>query len=62
MSRRAEVVRTLLRGTGQTLITVGLVLLLFWLTDIGYLWFNIIGCGLVMGLAALLSGRARNAT
>ncbi|HEX8427182.1 sodium:solute symporter [Hymenobacter sp.] len=34
-----------------------IVLLLFWLTDIGYLWFNIIGCGLVMGLAALLSVR-----
>ncbi|UYZ65063.1 sodium:solute symporter [Hymenobacter weizhouensis] len=25
-----------------------LVLVLFWRTDIGYLWFNIIGCGLVM--------------
>ena len=29
MSRGADVVRTLLRGTGQTLITLGLVLLLF---------------------------------
>ncbi|WP_375434751.1 sodium:solute symporter [uncultured Hymenobacter sp.] len=29
-----------------------IVLLLFWLTAIGYLWFNIIGCGLVMLLAA----------
>ena len=29
MSRRADVARTVLRGTGQTLITVGLVLLLF---------------------------------
>jgi sortase A len=29
VSRRTDVVRTLLRGTGQTLITVGLVLLLF---------------------------------
>ncbi|MBC8083214.1 MAG: sodium:solute symporter, partial [Hymenobacter sp.] len=34
-----------------------IVLLLFWQTDIGYLWFNIIGCGLVMGIAALLSLR-----
>ena len=34
-----------------------IVLLLFWLTAIGYLWFNIIGCGLVMGLAAVLSMR-----
>ena len=29
MSRRGDVVRTVLRGTGQTLITLGLVLLLF---------------------------------
>jgi len=29
VSRRADVVRTVLRGTGQTLITLGLVLLLF---------------------------------
>ena len=29
MSRRGDVVRTLLRGTGQTLITLGVVLLLF---------------------------------
>ena len=29
MSRRTDVARTVLRGTGQTLITVGLVLLLF---------------------------------
>ncbi len=32
-----------------------IVLLLFWRTDIGYLWFNIIGCGLVMGLSLLLA-------
>lgn len=32
-----------------------IVLLLFWRTDIGYLWFNIIGCGLVMFFAWLLS-------
>jgi SSS family solute:Na+ symporter len=39
-----------------------IVLLLFWRTDIGYLWFNIIGCGLVMVFAALLSlGRSRPA-
>ncbi len=35
-----------------------MVLLLFWRTDIGYLWFNIIGCGLVMIFAALLSLRS----
>ena len=29
------------------------VFLLFWQTDIGYLWFNIIGCGLVMLAAAV---------
>jgi len=36
-----------------------IVLLLFWRTDIGYLWFNIIGCGLVMLFAALLSLRRK---
>ena len=29
------------------------VLLLFWQTDIAYLWYNIIGCFLVMLLAAI---------
>jgi Na+/proline symporter len=37
-----------------------MVLLLFWRTDIGYLWFNIIGCVLVVVLAALLSVRAKH--
>lgn len=32
------------------------VLLLFWRTDIGYLWFNIIGCVLVMLLSLALQG------
>ncbi|WP_022823197.1 sodium:solute symporter [Hymenobacter norwichensis] len=36
-----------------------LVLLLFWRTDVGYLWFNIIGCGLVMLFASLLSLNSR---
>ncbi len=29
MSRRADLARTVVRGTGQTLITIGVVLLLF---------------------------------
>lgn len=31
-----------------------LVLLLFWQTDIGYLWFNVIGCSLTVLLSLLL--------
>lgn len=31
-----------------------LVLLLFWLTDIPYLWFNFIGCVVVVGLSVLI--------
>jgi len=37
-----------------TVVAQATVLLLFWQTDIGYLWFNIIGCGLVVGLAWLV--------
>ncbi|WP_324671722.1 sodium:solute symporter [Hymenobacter sp. GOD-10R] len=36
-----------------------LVLLLFWQTDIAYLWYNIIGCFLVMLLAAIGQKLAR---
>ena len=31
------------------------VLTLYATTDIGYLWYNLIGCGLVLGLAALFA-------
>ena len=31
------------------------VLLLFWRTDIGYLWFNIIGSALVVGISSVLT-------
>ena len=33
-------------------ITQGIIFLLFFTTDIAYLWYNIIGCALVMMLAA----------
>nr|WP_262908852.1 sodium:solute symporter [Hymenobacter translucens] len=36
------------------LITQAIIFLLFWQTDVAYLWYNIIGCALVMLLGALL--------
>lgn len=30
------------------------VLLCFWLTDIGFLWYNVIGCGMVMTMSLLI--------
>ena len=36
------------------LISQALVLLLFFTTDIGYLWYNLIGCFAVMALATIL--------
>ncbi len=36
------------------LIAETIVLLCFWLTDIGYLWFNLIGCAGVLIIGALL--------
>lgn len=45
------------RGTAvfvAGLISQAVVLVLFYGTTIGYLWYNVIGCVIVMGLAALL--------
>ncbi|MBC6697937.1 sodium:solute symporter family protein [Hymenobacter puniceus] len=39
----------------SAIVAQTVVLLLFWKTDIGYLWFNIIGSLLVVGLSLLLS-------
>lgn len=36
------------------LLSQGTVLALFWLTEIGYLWYNVIGCTLVMVLGVVL--------
>ena len=36
-----------------TILAESLVIFLFFTTDIGYLWFNVIGCSLVIGLASL---------
>jgi Na+/proline symporter len=37
------------------LIAEVIVLLCYWLTDIGFLWFNVIGCVLVVAIASVLS-------
>jgi hypothetical protein len=45
------------RGTAvfvAALISQAIVLVLFYSTAIGYLWYNVIGCGMVLILAALL--------
>ncbi|MBD2715580.1 sodium:solute symporter [Microvirga sp. STR05] len=39
----------------SAVVAQAVVLLLFWRTDIGYLWFNIIGSGIVVGLSLLLA-------
>ncbi|KAA9332424.1 sodium:solute symporter [Hymenobacter busanensis] len=36
---------------GAAVVTQVLTLLAFWLTDIAYLWYNILGCFAVMGIA-----------
>jgi SSS family solute:Na+ symporter len=36
------------------LISQALVLILFYTTRIGYLWYNLLGCVLVLGLSVLL--------
>lgn len=39
------------------LIAQASVLTCYWTTEIGFLWFNVMGCGLVVAIAVLLSAR-----
>jgi solute:Na+ symporter, SSS family len=38
------------------IIAQAIVLILYWKTTIGFLWFNAIGCGLVISVAMILAG------
>jgi hypothetical protein len=53
-ARSGEVRRRKSRGTG-----LACVLVLFALTDIGFLWYNVLGCALVTALALLFQGLGR---
>ncbi|RYZ34452.1 MAG: sodium:solute symporter, partial [Myxococcaceae bacterium] len=37
-------------------ISQATVIALFFLSDVGYLWFNVIGCALVMVLSLVMQG------
>jgi Na+/proline symporter len=44
----------------SALIAQSIVLICFWTTDIGYLWYNLIGCGTVMILGLVITPFLRN--